>query len=215
MMNPVTGLDDHLRALVRFALAVAAGREPLLVAAVADLMDSHVPVLWVDELLLQSVLMVGYPRALVAAGIWRRESRCRAPATDASLKESVEEWERRGELTCRTIYGGNYERLRENVRALHPALDASMVTEGYGRVLSRPGLDLMRRELCTAAQIAWLDSPPQLHSHLRGALHAGADPALVRQVLEAISGDLSPEARRSAQAVWAQVRARQESERGS
>ena len=212
MLNAATGLDDHLRALVRFALAVASGRESLLLAGVADLMDSHVPVLWVDELLLQSVLMVGYPRALVAAGIWRRESQCRAPATDASLKESVEEWERRGEQTCRTIYRGNYERLRENVRALHPALDASMVTEGYGRVLSRPGLDLMRRELCTVAQIAWLDSPHQLHSHVRGALHAGAAPALVGQVLEAISGDLSPEARRSAHAVWAEVRDRRESE---
>jgi 4-carboxymuconolactone decarboxylase len=212
MMDPVTGLDERLGALVRFALAIAAGREPLLVAGVANLMDSQVPALWVDELLLQSVLMVGYPRALVAAGIWRRESRCRAPGTDASLKESLEEWGRRGELTCRTIYGGNYERLRENVRALHPALDASMVTEGYGRVLSRPGLDLMRRELCTVAQIAWLDSPHQLHSHLRGALHAGA---LVGEVLEAISRDLSPEARRSAQAVWVQVRERRESERGS
>jgi 4-carboxymuconolactone decarboxylase len=212
IMKDTAVLDGQLHALVRFALAVASGHEPLLVARAADMIRHHVPVLWVDELLLQSVLMVGYPRALVAAGIWRRESRCRAPATDASLKESLREWERRGEATCRTIYGGNYDRLRENVRALHPALDASMVAEGYGRVLSRPGLDLMRRELCTVAQIAWLDSPHQLHSHLRGALHAGARVELVGGVLEAISADLSSVALGSARAVWDQVRKRQESE---
>ena len=211
-MKAVVEFDAQLKALVRFALAVASGREPLLVATAAALMEHHVPVLWVDELLLQSVLMVGYPRALVAAGIWRRESRCRAPATDVSLKESVEEWERRGERTCRTIYGSNYDRLRQNVRALHPALDASMITEGYGRVLSRPGLDLMRRELCTVAQIAWLDSPHQLHSHLRGALHAGAGVGLVDGVLELVGADLGPAAAASARAVWAQVRERGESE---
>jgi alkylhydroperoxidase/carboxymuconolactone decarboxylase family protein YurZ len=62
------------------------------------------------------------------------------------------------------------------------------------------------------AQIAWLDSPHQLHSHLRGALHAGARVELVGGVLEAISADLSSVALGSARAVWDQVRKRQESE---
>ena len=45
------------------------------------------------------------------------------------------------------IYGDNYAKLRESVRALHPAMDVWMITEGYGRTLGRPGLDLTRREL--------------------------------------------------------------------
>ena len=53
----------------------------------------------------------------------------------------------RGEATCAAVYGPFYERLRLNIRALHPALDAWMIVEGYGKVLGRPGLDLARREL--------------------------------------------------------------------
>jgi 4-carboxymuconolactone decarboxylase len=45
---------------------------------------------------------------------------------------------------------------------------------GYGRVIGRPGLDLATRELCIAALLAVWKSPRQLHSHLRGALNAGA-----------------------------------------
>ena len=85
----------------------------------------------------------------------------------------VPEWTRRGEETCARIYGDNYRKLRENIKELHPAMDLWMVTEGYGRTMARPGLDLLRRELCTVAQMAVLEAPRQLHSHLRGALHAG------------------------------------------
>ena len=36
--------------------------------------SSQVPAAWVEELMLQSVLMVGYPRALIAFGVWRKFS---------------------------------------------------------------------------------------------------------------------------------------------
>jgi 4-carboxymuconolactone decarboxylase len=49
-----------------------------------------------------------------------------------------------------------------------------MVVEGYGKVLGRPQLDLPTRELCIVALLAVLGMPRQLHSHLRGALNAGA-----------------------------------------
>ena len=71
----------------------------------------------------------------------------------------VDEWTRRGEEVCARVYGDNYSKLRDSVRALHPAIDAWMITEGYGRTLGRPGLDLMRRELCTVAQTAVLEAP--------------------------------------------------------
>lgn len=186
-------LDPATAALVRFAIAAAKGDEALLADRAREAIGAQVPAAWVDELLLQTVLMVGYPRALVAAGVWRQVSGFRGPATDRSFSETAAAWRERGERTCATIYGGNYERLRENVRALHPALDAWMVTEGYGRVLSRPGLDLARRELCTVAQIATLRSPRQLHSHLRGARHAGASAELVEAMLALIAPDLTGE----------------------
>jgi 4-carboxymuconolactone decarboxylase len=178
-------LDEGTRALVALAAALAAGREQELVARSRAVVAAQVPPVWVDELLLQSVLMLGYPRALAGAGVWRSTTGIRGPATDPSLSEEADLWRRRGEETCRRIYGATYDRLRSNVRDLHPALDAWMVEEGYGKVLSRPGLDLARRELCTVAQLAVLGSPRQLHSHFRGALHAGAGPGHLEAALTA------------------------------
>jgi len=94
------------------------------------------------------------------------------------------------------------------VRALHPALDAWIVTDGYGRTLSRPGLDLRRRELCAIAMLVPQQVPRQLHSHLRGALQAGAteqDVTETLNILEAIPGT-APGRLTTARALWDEVR---------
>jgi 4-carboxymuconolactone decarboxylase len=200
-------LDTQTRELVRFAAAVAQGDEPELRERVRSLRMAQVPVSWVEELLLQSILMCGYPRALVAIAVWRRFSGVRAPATDADAGyELAGEWTRRGEATCEVVYGANYEKLRDNVRALHPAVDLWMITEGYGRTLSRPGLDLMRRELCTVAQTAVLETERQLHSHLKGALNAGADPVQIEGVLSVVNPMLSFDSWKKVKELWRSVR---------
>ena len=173
-------------ALVELAAAIATGLDDVVRAGIAAALEAGTPAVWVEELILQSVLMVGWPRTLSAAAAWREISGLPAPDRDAGASPAFQgEWESQGEATCRTVYGSNYARLRDNVRALHPALDQWMVTEGYGRTLSRPGLDLRRRELCTVAQCAVQAALPQLHSHLRGARHAGATSADLRAALGA------------------------------
>ncbi len=192
MMAKQDSLDPQTRALVRFAAAIAQGYEPELRERVGPLRSSQVPAVWVEELLLQSVLMVGYPRALIAFGVWRKFSGLGAPSEDPDQDYGrAAEWTRRGEGLCAVVYGENYLKLRESVRALHPAVDAWMVTEGYGRTLARPGLDLRLRELCTAAQTAVLEAPRQLHSHLRGALNAGATFGQIEGVLSIVNPLLS------------------------
>ena len=75
-----------------------------------------------------------------------------APASDeADDIALVAEWRTRGEQTCAAVYGDMYEKLRLNVRDLHPALDAWMVIDGYGKVLSRPGLDLPSAASCASS----------------------------------------------------------------
>lgn len=199
-------LDRATSALVRLASAIALGRVPLIAERSRAAVQADVPSVWIDELLLQSMLMVGWPRTLVGAATWRRESGARAPAADRSAGESPAEWQRRGEVTCARVYGANYQRLRQNVHALHPALDGWMVTDGYGKVLSRPALDLARRELCVVAQTAVLGTERQLHSHLRGALHAGAPAATVDEVLVLVGPDLEPALRELAQETWRRVK---------
>jgi 4-carboxymuconolactone decarboxylase len=101
-----------------------------------------------------------------------------------------------------------YDRLRVNIRELHPALDVWMIVEGYGKVLSRPGLDLKRRELCVVAVCAALGQERQLHSHLHGALNAGATPAEVDETLGMVEEMLDPAAKERVAHLWSRVRAR-------
>jgi 4-carboxymuconolactone decarboxylase len=143
----------------------------------------------------------------VAIAVWRRFSGVRAPMTDPDAGyEQAADWTRRGEATCEVVYGVNYEKLRDNVRDLHPAVDLWMITEGYGRTLSRPGLDLMRRELCTVAQTAVLETERQLHSHLKGALNAGADPMQIEGVLSVVNPMLSFDSWKKVKELWRSVR---------
>lgn len=200
-------LDLPTLNLVRFAAAVAQGDEPELRERAAGCKNGLVPVAWVEEMLLQSLLMVGYPRALIAFTVWRKVARVGAPESDPDAAYAhVAEWTRRGEETCAVVYGENYRRLRENVKDLHPALDAWMITEGYGRTMARPGLDLLRRELCTVAQTAVLEAPRQLHSHLRGALNAGATFAQVEAVMSIINPLLSYDHWKQVKELWQSVR---------
>ena len=200
-------LDAQTRDLVRFAAAVAQGYEPELRERVGPLRNSQVPVQWVEELLLQSTLFVGYPRALIAFTAWRRFSGVPAPRTDDDADYSrATEWTRRGEETCAIVYGDNYDKLRDSVKALHPAMDTWMITEGYGRTLARPGLDLLRRELCVVAQAAVLEAPRQLHSHLRGALSAGASFGQIEGVLSIVNPLLSFDQWKKVKELWRTVR---------
>jgi alkylhydroperoxidase/carboxymuconolactone decarboxylase family protein YurZ len=200
-------LDETSRTLVTLAAQIAEGDPEEIRKGVAEAIAVGVLPLAVDELVLQSVLTVGWPRALVAAGIWRAAAGAPSPLGEDGLDYARhEEWTRRGELTCRTIYGDHYTRLRANVQALHPALEAWMVTEGYGRTLARPGLALKLRELCTVAQTAVLRTPRQLHSHLLGALRSGASIDEVDATLRVVHPLLPRAAWREARTLWQRIR---------
>jgi 4-carboxymuconolactone decarboxylase len=204
------GIDAATRLLVRASAAVAAGSEDDVRVAIADAVGL-VPVGWMEEMILQSYLFAGFPRALNAAREWRRLSGAEAPASDAGEKyERAGEWRVRGEATCATVYGPFYDRLRANIRALHPALDAWMIVEGYGKVLGRPELDLKRRELCIVAACAASRQSRQLHSHLHGARHAGATAAEIDGTLAAIAPMLDAAEARAVHMLWERVRGKGE-----
>ena len=159
----------------------------------------------VEEVILQSHLFVGFPDALNALGAWREVSGVPAPA---GLEEDAATWEARGEAVCETVYGANYRRLRENVRALHPDFEGWMVAGGYGRVIGRPGLELRTRELCIAALLAVWNVPRQLHSHLRGALNAGASVNEVDEAVDVACAFVDGGAAARVRALWAEIRAK-------
>ena len=183
----VAPLEASLRHLVRIAGAIAGSPEGQVRTVMSDALDSVDPIA-VEEIILQSYLFAGFPRALNAARAWRSASERPAPAVDSEAQiANLDMWRELGERTCRIVYGDSYERLRENVRELHPALDEWMIVDGYGKVLSRPGVDLKTRELCIVAACAVAGQQRQLHSHLHGALNAGATPGDVGLVLDALA----------------------------
>jgi 4-carboxymuconolactone decarboxylase len=205
-------LDAATTALVLVAAAVPKGSVPQLEARLKAARDAEVPALWIEELLLQSMLVVGYPLALVAFAVWRSVNGS-PPAPDQGAAEALahadwESWAARGAAVCRAVYGRAFHKLLVNLRALHPALEDLVLVDAYGKVIGRPGLDLKRRELTTIAATAVLGTAQQLHSHLRGALNVGATAEEVEGVLQLIDEDLDAEQRRLANDQWRDVKRR-------
>lgn len=203
-------LDPQTLALVRIAVATATGDETKLRDRMVAARAAYVPPQWVDELLLQSFLNVGYPLALVAFGVWRSVA---GPVLESEQGESIahpdwERWTTRGVEACAEVYGRTFHKLMLNLRALHPAVEPLVVVDAYGKILGRPGLDSKRRELCTLAAIAMQNAPRQLHAHLRGALNTGSSREDVDAVLAVVELDLTKERALTLWEMWSDVRGR-------
>lgn len=201
-------LDPETVALVRLSARITAGTLAEVRVALSRCADADVSERWLEELILQSYLFSGLPRALNAAREWRRSASATTGTTgevnerqDLSYAEAFD-WRMRGEATCAAVYGSNYEKLRVNIRALLPALDEWMIVEGYGKVLARPGLDLVRRELCIVAACVASGQDRQLQSHLHGALNSGAARAEVDGCLMALEGVVDPGNLARAHLLW-------------
>lgn len=199
-----SSLDHATVLLVRLAAQLAGGAETDVRVALQEAAQQVNPD-WVEEVILQTYLFAGFPRSLNGAREWRRISGRTAPLEDEGERFDGTVWRQRGEATCETVYGRFYKKLRTNIRDLHPALDSWMIVEGYGKVLSRPQLALWRRELCIVAACAIGRQDRQLHSHLHGALHAGASAAQVQATLDAVRDLLSPTDVVRYTGLWARV----------
>lgn len=198
--------DSATRALVRLAARIAGGSELDVRDGLRETVSSGTPEGWVEELILQSYLFCGFPRALNAAREWRRV--VQRPGAGRGVGDRGREYDRfqaDGEATCARVYGRFYSKLRQNIVALHPELDAWMIVEGYGKVLSRPALDLGRRELCIVAACVASGQDRQLHSHLHGSRNVGVADDVIGAALDALEGTVNPVFLDRAVALWAKV----------
>lgn len=81
------------------------------------------------------------------------------------------------------IFGSQEERILERLHALDADLMTYIRDFAYDTVYDRPGLELKTKELLACVLLASLGSPPELRTHLRGALNAGATEQEVRETL--------------------------------
>src|SRR6478609_1357014 len=104
----VAASADHAVALVRIAAAIAGLDENSVKKEMEAALGRVDPAL-VEEVVLQSYLFAGFPRALNAARIWR--GFVAAPLAETVVEAGdLKEWHDRGAMTCSTVYGAAYEK---------------------------------------------------------------------------------------------------------
>jgi len=177
---------QFIQPLCRFAAALCAGDEDSLREAVNLALDQYIPVSMLREVVLTSYLFDGYPTALEGFRILSSISGLpKSAERDRYTPEDVSHWRERGERLCRMVYGPQFERLTEHILEIAPELAEAMIIEGYGKVLSRPGLDVRLRELCVVTILACKGRERQLLSHILGSLRLGASEENIATALNA------------------------------
>lgn len=171
------GLTNKQRILSSIASLQASGSAEGLTALLDLAVGGPDDLVFVYEILLQGYLFCGYPRAIESffclESVLARKEGIGFSGFASPRDESSETLMKKGISTARRVHGGNFERIHNKISALCPDLGYLMLVEGYGRVLSRNGLDIRTRELAVVASLVTSRAPRQLGSHIRGCLNVG------------------------------------------
>jgi len=160
-------------------VAAARGKGPALRRGIRAAVRAGVTLERLDEALLQLIPFTGYARAINAFAVLQEL----APHVPRPAGGRGPARRRRGEALCRRIYGPVYGKMIARMRGFHPDLADWILEDGYGKVLSRPILSIVERELLVVAVLGTLEVPAQLESHRRGAERVGAAPGQIRAML--------------------------------
>jgi len=177
------GLALRKRLLCAISSLVAQGDLLLLEKHFRFALENKISLSEICETLLQTYLFIGFPGAYKSFDLLARVSGPERPAGASPFNRTQEERMGDGEKLCQKVYGENYEKLRRNISELDPDFARWMISEGYGKVLSRPELDPGTRELVTVAALVVKGQERQLRSHLKGAMNLGCTPGEVREVI--------------------------------
>lgn len=138
------------------------------------------------ECLLQTYLFAGFPPALEGLRLLQSTLCDMSVSWTPPDREpfDVKAFRLRGEELYRKIYSSNHGALQKVVESFSPDMFEYMILEGYGKILSRPGMTGQQRELSTVTALTALGWERQVISHARGAVNLGAE---LPDVFEAIA----------------------------
>ncbi|UCE25817.1 MAG: carboxymuconolactone decarboxylase family protein [Candidatus Zixiibacteriota bacterium] len=176
------------RALAMYSAAIALADDLAMTRAVEVGRRLSLTANVLYEVVLQSYLFLGFPRMLTAAENLSRTFPVESNEFELKAISPAEsrQWFDRGLELCRKVYADKYEVLMNRVAAMAPDVFRWMIIEGYGKVLSRPSLDIISRELSIIAFLMMENRVKQLHSHMTGALNVGASRELIHSVVDDI-----------------------------
>jgi len=83
------------------------------------------------------------------------------------------------------VYRGKAASTLSRIESYDRELADVLIDTAYGRILSRPALDLKTKELCIVSMLIPLGKTLALKRHLNGALNVGVKPEHLREVLVA------------------------------
>lgn len=135
----------------------------------------------VEEALLISYLFLGFPATLTAFEYLNEQYPYRKKFYIDNTK-NWQLWKKRGLKLFKIIYDKNSMKLIKRIKKMHPDLLDWMITEGYGKVLSREFLDIRTKELLIITILISSGWEKQLHSHYIGALNVGVKPKEIEEL---------------------------------
>ena len=192
---------SRLRPLLVLAAAAAVGDGDLVESAAREALEQGLARERIEEALLQTVPYAGFPRAIAALSAARPILGPQATGAPEHADRATLGWD-----TFSRVYGETAPRVREALTSLHPLLATWTMEEAYGRVLSRPALPLLERELLAVSiltALGGLDDP--LLGHARAALRLGASAADVSAAVEVVPASVGEGRKDQARRLLARV----------
>src|SRR5947209_2209640 len=96
------------------------------------------------------------------------------PPTSVELDRTVRARMEEGAHCLQAIGGPDYDGPLKTVAEVSPDMAHLLLSFPYGDVMSRPGLSLRERQICTVAMLlAHRSAQAQLRFHMRGLLNVG------------------------------------------
>lgn len=198
-------LGAEQRALCLALGLVAAGRQNLLEGLFRSALGLGVTPESLREGVLMAHLFAGFPRAIESFHALRRACSDREPGDDREPGQAGDPRATRGRHLFQRIYGERTEPVLDLLGSFSPTFLEAVLEDAYGRILARPHLRGVVRELMAVCALTAGRLPRQLESHLEGARRLGADAGALREVMSLAAHCCDPEAHEEGAARLEQV----------
>ncbi len=162
-------LTEIESALATLFLEACTGSSDDVAAALQRARLAGAPAAFIDETLLLVQPYGGVPRAILAFTAWRAIVPKASTEVDPPADRLASAASAFG-----FVYAEKAERIRKELATLHPALEAAIYEDSYGRMLARAHLPWRVKELAALPVLAAMGAGRQTAAHALSARRAGA-----------------------------------------